>query len=182
MQQHGADVFIVDHQIVLGVDLPDDFVVHGDDPALQAAAELQVGLAVSQQQHIGGKTADVDDEDPGQGQNLPAQGDYRGIRLGIDQHPADFQGQGSVLIGKLHNAPLEVLGKLLPQHSVMLRGQAHRQICLDKGRPGFPALQFPGNGEQGQHKVPVILSFVPHIGDALSGKGPEAAGVFQHFL
>lgn len=64
-QQHIADELIIHHPIVLGVDFSDDFIIHGDDAALQAATELQVRLSIAEKQHIGGKAAYVHDKHPG---------------------------------------------------------------------------------------------------------------------
>ena len=62
----------------------DDFIIHGDDAALQAAAELQVRLSIAEKQHIGGKAAYVHNKHPGRLQQLPALGNHRGVSLGVD--------------------------------------------------------------------------------------------------
>jgi len=44
------------------------------------------------------------------------------------------------------------------------------------------ALQLPGDGEQGQNEIAVVLGLVPHVGQAASGERPKFASILQNFF
>ena len=59
-----ADMLILDPHIMQGTHTADDVIVHGDHTHFQASTELQIRLAVSEEQDIGGISADIHQEYP----------------------------------------------------------------------------------------------------------------------
>ena len=57
--QHCTDMLVFNAHVVLRADFANDIIVHGDDSALQTAAELQIRLSVTKEKHIGSISADI---------------------------------------------------------------------------------------------------------------------------
>ena len=109
-------MIVLDPHIVFCADFADDFVVHGDDTGFQGTAELQVGLAVLQEQYVCGVAADVDDEQPQGLDHHAAAGHHCREGLGEYHHLVDEDGVGTVFVGEFHGAaPLEIGGKFFLQ-------------------------------------------------------------------
>ena len=181
--QDVGNVLIVNLHVVLGADLADHLVVHGDNASLQRPAELQVWLAVLQEQHVRGIAADVDDKEPGGVQHHAALGHYCRESLGEHHHLSNKSRVRFVPITETHwRTTLEIVCELLFQPAVVLGWQAHCQLDVLIGRILALALQLLGYGEQSQDKETLVLGLITYIRQSLAGKCPEPAAVFQNLV
>lgn len=55
-------MLVFDQHIMLGVHFADNIIVHCDNAALKASAELQIRFSVSEQEHISRITTDIYDK------------------------------------------------------------------------------------------------------------------------
>ena len=176
-------MLILDLHIVEGTDPADNVIVHGDHAHFQTAAELHVRLSAAQEQDIGGISANVHQKYPQMMIHLCLPGSDGGKGLGIHMDIPDHDGKGLVVVDEVDGlGSLEILGKLVPEDAVMLRGQAHCEIYLRSGIVGPGVEQLPGDGEQGQNEVALILRLIPAVAQPLTGQSPEAAVVLKHLL
>ena len=117
---------VINLDVVKGADPANNAVCHRDGAHLQTAAELHIRLDAPQQEHIGGKPADIHHKGTGILLDDLGLGNHGGIGLGIDQHLADHQADGAIIKFELHCPSLEILRKTIPQF-IVLRGQADGQ-------------------------------------------------------
>lgn len=103
---HVNNVIVFDFDVMQGAHPANDVVGHGDYAHLQASADLHIRPRGTEEEHVGGKASDVDDEGSGAFLQLPGLGHHSGVGLGIDQHLPDDQGDGLSVEGELDAAPL----------------------------------------------------------------------------
>ena len=176
-------MLILDTHIVEGAHTADNVIVHGNDTHLQAAAELHVGLAVTQKQHISGIAADVNQEYPEVMVELALLRCDGCVRLGIDEDITDHDGERLVVVNKADGLrALEILGKLFTQDAVMLRRQADCQMNTLNATVHTGPDHLLGHGEQGQNKVAFIPGLVPLVAQSLAGQRLEGSVIFQHLI
>ena len=174
---------VLDLHIVESADPADNVIVHGDHAHLQTAAELHVRLSAAQEQDICGISTNVHQKHAKVMVHLCLPGSDSGKCLGIHIDIPDHDGEGLVIVDEVDGlGSLEILGKLVPEDAVMLRGQADCEVYLRSGIVGPGVEQLPGDGKQGQDEVALILRLVSAVAQPLTGQGPEAAVVLKHLL
>ena len=80
--EHGSDMLVLNQHIVQGVDLANDFVVHGNNAILKGTAELKIRFPVPEQKNVCRIAADIYNKEPWRTQHQRTVGDHGGICLG----------------------------------------------------------------------------------------------------
>ena len=119
-------MLVLDAHIVKRTDFSDDLVVHGDNTGFKRTAELQIRLAVFQEQHIRRVAADVDNEHP---KHIDYHAAFRNNgRICLREHHdlIDHNAVRLILINKFDNAvPFEIPGEFVLEYTVMLLPPLH---------------------------------------------------------
>ena len=109
--------------------------------------------------------------------------DHSRISLWIYHHMADHNTHRPSLINIVdHPTALKILGKLLPEHPIMLWRQSYSQIYLFKSGLAIWTLKLFCDSKQCQYEVVVVPCLIPHIGEPLSRKCPVTSSIFQNLL
>ena len=176
-------MFIFDPHIMESTDPADDIVIHGDNTHLQTPAKLHVWFPVSQQQDVGGVSADIYQKHLQVMIQLSLEWRYRGISLRINIDIAHEDRHRLIIIAEVNGlGPFEILRELITKNAIMLRRQANGQMDSLSGIIVPCIAHFPGNSKQSQDEVAFVFCLVSAITEPLSGERPEPAFIFQHFI
>ena len=176
-------MLVLDTHIVECTHFANNLIVHSDNTGFKGTAELQIGFAVFQKQHIRRVSADVDNKHP---KHINYHTAFRNnSRICLREHHdlIDHNTVRLILINKLDNAvPFEIPGEFVLEYAVMLRRQSHCQLDLFNGAVPSGILKFLCNGKQRQNKIALVLRFVTHVAQALSAGRPVPPVIFQDFV
>ena len=176
-------MLVFNAHIMKCADFADNLIVHGNDTGFKRTAELQIGLAVFQEQHIRRVAADVNDEHPKHVDYHAAFRNNGRIRLREHHDLIDHNAIRLISVNKFDNAvPFEIPGEFVLEYAVMLRRQSHCQLDLFNGAVPSGILKFLCNGKQRQNKITLVLRFVTHVAQALSAGRPVPPVIFQDFV